>query len=341
MLSPMQNTETVNNCPICGSDKSSHWLYGSDIIYGVCAGEFEYVNCRSCDLIYLRNRIMESELFQIYPDTYDPYQAPTLPRLDTPESIPEAVYKHFSGQKWIYKREKKRLKTLHKRFPDQLSQKLDSTYQPPNNGATLLDFGCGSDAFLNTAKTRGWETIGVDFNPKVVDSVKKGGHTGFTISSLSELEQISDASLDLIRLNHVIEHLYAPVEAITIFSRKLRKNGILHMATPNAAGISAHRFGRYWRGLECPRHAILYTPSSMKKLLNLAGISQFDIIHEENPKDYIRSLGLKNAKKLQLTPQQIETLFENQELFEKYSYHTKKAAIRHKGDRIHIFAKII
>ncbi len=43
------------------------------------------------------------------------------------------------------------------------------------------------------------------------------------------------------------------------------------MATPNLCSEGHKRYGRDWRGLEPPRHLVVFTPTSLDRALELAG----------------------------------------------------------------------
>jgi SAM-dependent methyltransferase len=180
---------------------------------------------------------------------------------------------------------------LARRYPDSLPRVLESLYAPARPGQVLLDFGCGSAAFLDRARARGWDTLGVDFLPDIVDGVRQSGHRAFLLSE-EMWDAIPDASIDLVRLNHVIEHLYAPRDTIARLRRKLRPGGRLHLATPNAGSMTFRLLRKHWFPLECPRHIVIYTPRSARRLLRATGFAQVECFQEVLTKDSARSLGL-------------------------------------------------
>jgi SAM-dependent methyltransferase len=72
-------------------------------------------------------------------------------------------------------------------------------------------------------------------------------------------------------MNHVIEHLPNPKETLQEIKRILRKDGLLLITTPNFDSINAKIFKENWFPLEIPRHLYLFTPVTLKKLLNSVG----------------------------------------------------------------------
>jgi SAM-dependent methyltransferase len=83
-------------------------------------------------------------------------------------------------------------------------------------------------------------------------------------------------------LNHVFEHLHRPKEALREIWRILRSGGRLWMALPNRDALGLEIFGKYWRGLEAPRHLVLPTPATLRNLL--ASTSFSGIAFLEHPR---------------------------------------------------------
>ena len=137
-----------------------------------------------------------------------------------------------------------------------------------NKKKRLLDIGCGNGDFLVFANNLGWEVLGLDVDKGAVDTalskvinVKLGG-----IESLNK-----DDIFDMITLNHVIEHVYNPVELIQECYKHLNPGGKLWLETPNINSIGLKVYKEYWRGLEPPRHLILYNAHTLTSLLRDVG----------------------------------------------------------------------
>lgn len=68
-------TEKLNCCPNCQSENNLFWCQGHDRLYELSSQEFIYSQCQNCDLIYLSLRPLETEIYNFYPDNYQPYQS--------------------------------------------------------------------------------------------------------------------------------------------------------------------------------------------------------------------------------------------------------------------------
>lgn len=133
----------------------------------------------------------------------------------------------------------------------------------------LLDVGCGSGQFLFLIKHAGWQVKGIDFDPQAVVAARQLG-LDVDLGGLDILSGQQDA-FDAITLSHVIEHVYDPADALKQCFRLLRSGGTLWIETPNLESTGHSLYGRNWRGLEPPRHLVLFTWLSLKSLLEQAG----------------------------------------------------------------------
>ena len=328
----MDSIEAVDICPLCGGKHFSHRLYGSDMQYSIAKDQYEYVCCQRCGLVFLKERFLEEDVGSLYPEGYGPYNVKKESGLDSqdigyylrPDFLSSKVNELFGS-------------VLKKVRKSKLELKLEDIFSRPEEGKALLDFGCGTDVFLNQARKNGWQTTGMDFNETSVSCVIASGHKGIHYDSEAAWSCIEDNSLDIIRLNHVIEHLYHPLDVITQLRKKLRKGGVLYMSTPNVDGVSAEKFKSFWWGLDCPRHIILYSPDTFAKLIHAANFSAIDVYHEESSKDYLRSMAFQKLEGLNFNMKDLFSLDQNRKLVKHFFPRTKWAAMFGRGDRIHVF----
>ena len=75
------------------------------------------------------------------------------------------------------------------------------------------------------------------------------------------------ASFDMIVMEHVLEHLHSPGEVLGRTAGWLRGGGILELSLPNFACLERRVFGRFWYGLDLPRHLNHFTERSIRDLL--------------------------------------------------------------------------
>ena len=77
---------------------------------------------------------------------------------------------------------------------------------------------------------------------------------------------------DAVVLDNVLEHVPDPVATLRRAWSLVRAAGRLIVLTPNAASYGHARFGARWRGLEPPRHLVLFTPISFAAAALRAGV---------------------------------------------------------------------
>src|SRR5262249_825028 len=76
---------------------------------------------------------------------------------------------------------------------------------------------------------------------------------------------------DAITMNHVIEHLHTPIGILRICAELLKPGGQISIATPNFDSRCHQIFGRHWFGLQAPTHLSIFTPKSLRQMLEATG----------------------------------------------------------------------
>lgn len=141
--------------------------------------------------------------------------------------------------------------------------------RPPHRSATLLDIGCGDGAYLKLAQNAGWNVRGIDFDPLAVAAARKLG-LDVSQGGIESLEE-SRGAYDWITCSHVIEHVHHPADMLRQMFGLLRPGGTLWIQTPNLRSYGHKNYGADWRGLEPPRHLVIYTLPELRKQLEQVG----------------------------------------------------------------------
>ncbi|MDO5978915.1 class I SAM-dependent methyltransferase [Flavivirga spongiicola] len=128
----------------------------------------------------------------------------------------------------------------------------------------LLDVGCGTGDFLQTAKQNNWTVSGIEPDEKAREiSNRKTNNSVFKIEQLLKFES---ASFDVITLWHVLEHLPNLEDHITVFKKLLKPNGTLIIAVPNYKSYDAKYYKEFWAAYDVPRHLWHFNKRSISKL---------------------------------------------------------------------------
>jgi SAM-dependent methyltransferase len=133
----------------------------------------------------------------------------------------------------------------------------------------LLDVGCGDGKFLVLAQQMGWAVTGLEPDPSAASNTRAKGITVIE----GDISALADhvACFDVITCSHVIEHVHDPVAVLQAMHRLLKPGGRLWIETPNINSFGHERYGEHWRGLEPPRHLVLFNVESLSKVLHTIG----------------------------------------------------------------------
>ncbi|MBC7931038.1 MAG: class I SAM-dependent methyltransferase [Rubrivivax sp.] len=335
-------TEELPACPHCHSRRIKPWRTGRDRLYGLSQQEFKYSKCRDCALVFLSLRPLEEEAPKFYPEHYGPYQAASASSASSQESSTASTKRAGFVGKLAGRSLVRILNSLNYRadklLPDAVAAKIEQYYRPPAAGARLLDFGCGSDVFLNWAAARGWDTTGLDFSESVIKRVAGSGHRALLMSP-SVWDEIEDGSLDFVRLSHVLEHLYEPNEVLRQLQGKMKPGALIHIAVPNPACLTSHIFGARWFSLDCPRHVILYSPAVLRRMLTGLDFAEPEFAHDVITKDFARSLGYLMHERGWIERSEVEGMLHRPALAGALQLPAKLAAALGLADRYHVFAR--
>jgi len=130
----------------------------------------------------------------------------------------------------------------------------------------ILDIGCGRGLFLDIMRTHGWNVMGVEFGQEAAENASDA--YGIEVTEETRMRStLPDAGFDVITMNHVLEHVYNPVETIHECARTLRNGGLLVVSVPNILSLQASFGNRDWFHLDPPYHLHHFSEQGLTKLL--------------------------------------------------------------------------
>jgi SAM-dependent methyltransferase len=137
----------------------------------------------------------------------------------------------------------------------------------------VLDVGCGRGLLLKAFDSMGFDCYGIerrDFVSFYEDNItvinKDVKEVGF-----------KTASMDVIVLWHVLEHLLNPLSVFDELTRILDPKGLLVLSVPNFNSIQARFFKKDWFHLDIPRHPYHF---SLEPLDILLSHNNYMVIHK-------------------------------------------------------------
>jgi len=277
---PADGLERVPDCPVCGDENRELLHKGlSDRVFFCAPGEWSLYRCKSCASAYLDPRPTPATIGLAYQRYFTHDEVTRLSSLGILKKLRRMLANGYRNHRYGTKD-----------YPASILGILAARLMPNNRaiidasmrhlpkakeGQQLLDLGCGNGAFLLRARSAGWDVSGVDFDAKAVETACSQG-LDVRLGGVETMDP-SIEQFDVITLAHVIEHVHHPVAVLQACYRLLKPCGFLWIETPNIASEGHRLFGTAWRGLEPPRHLVLFTLESMRNALSTAGFAEIRV----------------------------------------------------------------
>ena len=224
-----ERSETIP-CPACGADDPRSYLD---------CGQFAFVRCGACSLVYQNPRPVFDDLRRRYDGHYFDYEV--------------------SNEHAFFNLMRLGLKDID----------FDRRTAAMEEPRTFLDIGCATGMLIEWMGARGWRASGVDV---CRESAEYGmAHRGVSIhvGTLEEADFPED-SFSVIHFSHLIEHVPDPGRFLTEVRRILKPGGFAVITTPNVDGFQARLFASGWRSAIAD-HLVLFSRRTLESLLNARG----------------------------------------------------------------------
>lgn len=229
-------------CPLCQSE-DNELIFSTTPKGETVHRVYSILRCRRDLLFFIHPRLQRQELYRFYPDDYEPYWKPLN-----------------EEPKWLLRMKRRR----HFAF------RCRAVNSANPEGGRLLDVGCATGGLLRQLCSDGrWQGVGVDINDYALAiafrqglRVLRGdaGHLG-----------LSSSTFDSVTLWDVIEHVPDMPAMLAEIYRLLKPGATLLISTPNGGSWQARLWGRYWAGWDEPRHLQIFTPQTLRRLLEDKG----------------------------------------------------------------------
>lgn len=148
-------------------------------------------------------------------------------------------------------------------------------------GTKVLDIGCAFGYFLKCCDDYGLETYGVDISDYAIQQAREITKANLLTRDVNEgLAMFVDNFFDLITIFDAIEHLASPSSLLKEVHRVLKPEAKVIITVDNLHAIARIWKRGKWQGFREETHLYLFTPSSLKFLLQRSG---FEITRLETP----------------------------------------------------------
>ena len=232
------------NCYSCKSDQYSFFLKGEEDLTGK-EGEFQYVRCNNCEMVYQTPRIALDQIKEFYDGEYIAHRKKKDWGILTP------LYE------W----------TMNKHDRDK--EKIVAKHVELNNQTEVLDVGCAVGTFLlHINKKHHVKISGVDFKEGLdfPDFHKIEFYEGLFYE-----QKIKENRYDAVTMWHFLEHCYDPNRSLQMAKKVLKKGGKLIVEVPRLDSFTFKLFGRKWPGVQAPQHTVLYDKKAFISMMKKNG----------------------------------------------------------------------
>lgn len=244
-------------CRICDNIGNNSAITLYEMMYGTLQ-PFDYFTCSACGCLQIQE--VPINLSSFYPQDYYSYTSAEngdrAPGYFSRKKF-EAILFDAGGigalLDWLK--------------PDAYSQFRCFRQIALNRQSSILDVGCGSGRDLVKMREHGFTSLtGID--PYIPASIDYGNGLVIHRMGLCDL----DGTWDVIKFNHVFEHLPDPLDALRHVRRLLAPGGTCIIRVPVVPCHAFDEYGIYWMQLDAPRHLYLYSPAALELLARRAGL---------------------------------------------------------------------
>ncbi|MBN1104989.1 MAG: class I SAM-dependent methyltransferase [Deltaproteobacteria bacterium] len=218
------------HCPLCDSVEMD------DLYFNV--NRFTIVRCRSCRLVFVKEKLSTGELAEYYNRIGDE---------DCVYADPENV------------------ENLNYYF-----HKLKDLIQRRIPGGRILDIGCSAGYFLDVMEH--WERYGIEISSLWAEKARQKYGDRIHIGTFED-SKYPDEFFDVITLQDVFDHLANPLESLALCRRILKPSGWIIIKVHNIECLYACVTGRKFYAIIPPSHLFYYSDKTLRLALEKSGFS--------------------------------------------------------------------
>jgi SAM-dependent methyltransferase len=176
--------------------------------------------------------------------------------------------------------ERRRDEPENRALVEQVVERLSNVVAAPG---PVVDLGCGPGAHVLAFARRGYDVVGLDGSPRMVDVARAradrdGVDAAFNVADVSAPLPFADESLGGVLAVLVVQHLPRPAAFIAEIGRCLRRGAHLLITAPSGTGTALTPQTRYWRLRATCCHLVpgivrFYDLSALRRLVEEQGLT--------------------------------------------------------------------
>lgn len=230
----LQNRSYHSLCPICRSSVLNN---------NFTINDFTIVQCQSCKLKFVKEKLSQHEL--------DYYYTKTAGGMDADEDCVYLSQENIENLKYYYRN----LKSL-------ILKRIST--------GTVLDIGCSAGYFLDVME--GFECYGIERSPSHGKIAKEKYGDNIFIGTFEDYKP-PNFLFDCITMQDVLDHIVDPLEALKECNKLLKPNGILIIKVHDMSSLYAKIMGRNFYAFLPPLHLFYFNRTSIAMAIEKASFN--------------------------------------------------------------------
>jgi len=250
-------------CNLCGSERIK--------VFCDCK-DFVLLKCKDCNLLFKKQEGYEDKFYS----------------KDYFEDVHKNFFKYCRKDYERYIKESEKLRMFLKT--------LVALKKLKNNGK-LLDIGCATGVFLDMAKKKGYDVLGVDVSNYACDYASENFKVKTKCGELEKLK-FKEKSFDVITMWDVLKHTKDPKSFLMEANKLLKNDGILFVFTINDACLmswiaksiyylSFKKIKVFFKWIYPIHHNYHFSEKNLDKYLELTGFEALSKEKSEMPVENI------------------------------------------------------
>ncbi len=232
-----------SQCPACLSKKIT--FYKSIKDHSVSGESFDVYECSLCTFRFTQHIPEKTSIGRYYQS--------------------ENYISHTDSKKGLFNVTYQLVRSFALKNKRKLIEKISGL-----SSGNILDYGCGTGAFLYEMSNNGWKVDGIEPDPGA--SAKAAALTHIEIRNTDEISNFKSAHFDVISLWHVLEHVHELDDTLLMLKNALKSGGKMVIAVPNYTSRDAQIYDQTWAAYDVPRHLYHFSPLAMRTLMNRLGL---------------------------------------------------------------------
>jgi len=180
----------------------------------------------------------------------------------------------YGKRYWLEHQREHGLPDIRERAQTDLSERcvfwLERVLEAVRPPGRVLEIGCGHGGFVSMLRELGFDAMGIDLSPWVVDYARQTFGVTVRQGTLETLDL--EPGFACVAAFDVLEHLADPLETVRRGARLLAPDGVILLQTPCYRGE-----GPDWAMFQPDEHIYLFSEAAVRELLGRAGFKDIQV----------------------------------------------------------------